>query len=50
MIIFYVILTDTPFLLYLKGIDELKVYLNNTRNKLVKRTLNSKEYIKVFRK
>ena len=49
-IMFYVILINTPFLLCLKGIDKLKVYFNNTRNELVKRTLSGKERIKVFRK
>ena len=49
-IMFHVIPIDTPFLLYLKGMDKLKVYFNNTCNEFVKRTLNSKERIKVFRK
>ena len=47
---FHVIPANTPFLFYLKNINKLRVYLNNTRNKLIKKTINSKKHIKVFRK
>ena len=50
IIMFYVMLIDIPFLLYLKGMDEFKVYFNNTRNEFIKRTLSGKERIKVFYK
>ena len=48
IITFYIIPVDIPFLFCLKDMDKLKVYLNNTRNKLVKRTINGKKRIKVF--
>ena len=50
IITFYVMLVNTLFLFYLRDIDKLKVYLNNTRNKFIKRTINGKKRIKVFRK
>ena len=50
IITFYVILVDTPFFFCLRDIDKLRVYLDNTRNKLIKRTINGKERIKVFQK
>ncbi|KAF1973278.1 hypothetical protein BU23DRAFT_430493, partial [Bimuria novae-zelandiae CBS 107.79] len=36
LIIFYIINIPTPFLFYLKDIDNLGVYFNNITNKLVK--------------
>jgi len=33
---FYIILVNTPFLFYIKNIDDLNVYLDNTRNVLIK--------------
>ncbi|UQC84324.1 uncharacterized protein CLUP02_09820, partial [Colletotrichum lupini] len=35
-ITFYVLLTNTPFLYYLRDIDKLRVYFNNINNLLVK--------------
>ncbi|KAL0939184.1 uncharacterized protein CTRU02_205794 [Colletotrichum truncatum] len=32
---FYVIKTNTPFLIYLRDIDRLKVYFNNVTNTLI---------------
>ncbi|KAI3539410.1 hypothetical protein CSPX01_08856, partial [Colletotrichum filicis] len=33
-IIFYILLINTPFLLYLKDIDRLGIIFNNTRNRI----------------
>ncbi|KAI3546800.1 hypothetical protein CSPX01_04042, partial [Colletotrichum filicis] len=35
-ITFYVLLTNTPFLYYLRDINKLRVYFNNINNLLVK--------------
>ncbi|UQC79429.1 uncharacterized protein CLUP02_04909, partial [Colletotrichum lupini] len=35
-ITFYVLLTNTPFLYYLKDINKLRVYFNNINNLLIK--------------
>ncbi|UQC83235.1 uncharacterized protein CLUP02_08729, partial [Colletotrichum lupini] len=35
-ITFYVLLTNTPFLYYLRDIDKLRVYFNNINNLLIK--------------
>ncbi|UQC82969.1 uncharacterized protein CLUP02_08459, partial [Colletotrichum lupini] len=35
-ITFYVLLTNTPFLYYLRDIDKLRIYFNNINNLLVK--------------
>ncbi|KAK1460465.1 hypothetical protein CCUS01_08983, partial [Colletotrichum cuscutae] len=35
-ITFYILLTNTPFLYYLRDIDKLRVYFNNINNLLVK--------------
>ncbi|KAI3542146.1 hypothetical protein CSPX01_07138, partial [Colletotrichum filicis] len=35
-IIFYILLTNTPFLYYLKDINKLRIYFNNINNLLVK--------------
>ncbi|KAI3550554.1 hypothetical protein CSPX01_01604, partial [Colletotrichum filicis] len=35
-ITFYVLLTNTPFLYYLKNINKLRVYFNNINNLLIK--------------
>ncbi|KAI3542160.1 hypothetical protein CSPX01_07152, partial [Colletotrichum filicis] len=35
-IIFYVLLTNTPFLYYLRDINKLRVYFNNINNLLIK--------------
>jgi len=32
---FYIIYTDTPFLLYLADIDRLQIYYNNLRNVVI---------------
>ncbi|UQC81216.1 uncharacterized protein CLUP02_06702, partial [Colletotrichum lupini] len=34
IITFYILLINTPFLLYLKDIDRLSIIFNNTRNKI----------------
>ncbi|KAI3527058.1 hypothetical protein CSPX01_17276, partial [Colletotrichum filicis] len=36
-ITFYVLLTNTPFLYYLRDIDKLRIYFNNINNLLIKR-------------
>ncbi|KAI3547891.1 hypothetical protein CSPX01_03468, partial [Colletotrichum filicis] len=36
-ITFYVLLTNTPFLYYLRDINKLRVYFNNINNLLIKR-------------
>ncbi|KAI3531487.1 hypothetical protein CSPX01_14147, partial [Colletotrichum filicis] len=36
-ITFYILLTNTPFLYYLRNINKLRVYFNNINNLLVKR-------------
>ncbi|UQC83523.1 uncharacterized protein CLUP02_09017, partial [Colletotrichum lupini] len=33
-ITFYILLINTPFLLYLKDIDRLSIIFNNTRNRI----------------
>ncbi|UQC76232.1 uncharacterized protein CLUP02_17745, partial [Colletotrichum lupini] len=38
-ITFYVLLTNTPFLYYLRDINKLRVYFNNINNLLVKRDI-----------
>ncbi|UQC76829.1 uncharacterized protein CLUP02_18344, partial [Colletotrichum lupini] len=38
-ITFYVLLTNTPFLYYLRDIDKLRVYFNNINNLLIKRDI-----------
>ncbi|KAI3536086.1 hypothetical protein CSPX01_10989, partial [Colletotrichum filicis] len=38
-IIFYVLLTNTPFLYYLKNINKLRIYFNNINNLLIKRDI-----------
>ncbi|KAI3546804.1 hypothetical protein CSPX01_04046, partial [Colletotrichum filicis] len=35
-ITFYVLLTNTPFLYYLRDIDKLRIYFNNINNLLIK--------------
>ncbi|KAI3551153.1 hypothetical protein CSPX01_01070, partial [Colletotrichum filicis] len=35
-ITFYILLTNTPFLYYLRDIDKLRVYFNNINNLLIK--------------
>ncbi|UQC81602.1 uncharacterized protein CLUP02_07088, partial [Colletotrichum lupini] len=35
-ITFYILLTNTPFLYYLKDINKLRVYFNNINNLLIK--------------
>jgi len=35
---FYIIYTDTPFLLYLADIDRLQIYYNNLKNVIITRT------------
>ncbi|KAI3547246.1 hypothetical protein CSPX01_03683, partial [Colletotrichum filicis] len=35
-ITFYILLTNTPFLYYLRDINKLRVYFNNINNLLVK--------------
>ncbi|KAI3528271.1 hypothetical protein CSPX01_16330, partial [Colletotrichum filicis] len=35
-IIFYILLTNTPFLYYLKDINKLRIYFNNINNLLIK--------------
>ncbi|UQC80932.1 uncharacterized protein CLUP02_06418, partial [Colletotrichum lupini] len=35
-ITFYVLLTNTPFLYYLRDINKLRVYFNNINNLLIK--------------
>ncbi|KAI3529342.1 hypothetical protein CSPX01_15587, partial [Colletotrichum filicis] len=35
-IIFYILLTNTPFLYYLRNINKLRVYFNNINNLLIK--------------
>ncbi|KAI3547809.1 hypothetical protein CSPX01_03386, partial [Colletotrichum filicis] len=35
-ITFYVLLTNTPFLYYLKDINKLRIYFNNINNLLIK--------------
>jgi hypothetical protein len=35
---FYIIYTDTPFLLYLVDIDRLQIYYNNLKNVIITRT------------
>ncbi|KAI3546340.1 hypothetical protein CSPX01_04419, partial [Colletotrichum filicis] len=35
-IIFYILLTNTPFLYYLRDINKLGVYFNNINNLLIK--------------
>ena len=32
---FYIVYTDTPFLLYLADIDRLQIYYNNLRNVII---------------
>ncbi|UQC75318.1 uncharacterized protein CLUP02_01972, partial [Colletotrichum lupini] len=41
-ITFYILLVNTPFLLYLKDIDRLGIIFNNTRNRIF-----SSKYFKV---
>ncbi|KAI3533929.1 hypothetical protein CSPX01_12410, partial [Colletotrichum filicis] len=36
-ITFYILLTNTPFLYYLKDINKLRIYFNNINNLLIKR-------------
>ncbi|KAI3539028.1 hypothetical protein CSPX01_09155, partial [Colletotrichum filicis] len=36
-ITFYILLTNTPFLYYLKNINKLRIYFNNINNLLIKR-------------
>ena len=50
IITFYIIPVNTPFLFYLRDMDKLRVYFDNTCNKLIKRIINSKKRTKVFRK
>ncbi|KAI3547277.1 hypothetical protein CSPX01_03714, partial [Colletotrichum filicis] len=38
-IIFYILLTNTPFLYYLRNINKLRVYFNNINNLLIKRDI-----------
>ncbi|KAK1498816.1 hypothetical protein CABS01_10591, partial [Colletotrichum abscissum] len=38
-ITFYILLTNTPFLYYLKDINKLRVYFNNINNLLIKRDI-----------
>ncbi|UQC76719.1 uncharacterized protein CLUP02_18234, partial [Colletotrichum lupini] len=35
-ITFYILLTNTPFLYYLKNINKLRIYFNNINNLLIK--------------
>ncbi|KAI3539031.1 hypothetical protein CSPX01_09158, partial [Colletotrichum filicis] len=35
-ITFYILLTNTPFLYYLKDINKLRIYFNNINNLLIK--------------
>jgi len=35
---FYIVYTDTPFLLYLADIDRLQIYYNNLRNVIITHT------------
>ncbi|KAI3542144.1 hypothetical protein CSPX01_07136, partial [Colletotrichum filicis] len=41
-ITFYVLLTNTPFLYYLRDINKLRVYFNNINNLLIKGTTPSR--------
>ena len=50
IITFYIIPVNIFFFFYLRDINKLKIYFNNIRNKLIKRTINGKKRIKVFRK
>ena len=47
---FHIVPADTPFLLCIKDMDKLCVYLDNTRNELVKRNGKSLTRIPVVRK
>ncbi|KAI3549148.1 hypothetical protein CSPX01_02708, partial [Colletotrichum filicis] len=38
-IIFYILLTNTLFLYYLKNINKLRVYFNNINNLLIKKNV-----------
>ncbi|KAI3529550.1 hypothetical protein CSPX01_15448, partial [Colletotrichum filicis] len=38
-ITFYILLTNTPFLYYLRDINKLRVYFNNINNLLIKRNV-----------
>uniref|UniRef100_A0A8H7K3I9 Integrase catalytic domain-containing protein n=1 Tax=Bionectria ochroleuca TaxID=29856 RepID=A0A8H7K3I9_BIOOC len=49
-ITFHVIPADTPFLMCIKDMDELGVYLDNTRNELVKRGTRAVKRIPVTRR
>ncbi|KAI3544307.1 hypothetical protein CSPX01_05759, partial [Colletotrichum filicis] len=38
-ITFYILLTNTPFLYYLRDINKLRVYFNNINNLLIKKNI-----------
>ncbi|UQC91099.1 uncharacterized protein CLUP02_16633, partial [Colletotrichum lupini] len=44
IITFYILLINTPFLLYLKNIDRLSIIFNNTKNKI-----SSSKYFKIVK-
>ncbi|UQC74940.1 uncharacterized protein CLUP02_01593, partial [Colletotrichum lupini] len=44
-ITFYILLINTPFLLYLKDIDRLGIIFNNTKNRI-----SSRKYFKIVKR